>query len=158
MQSSFFPLRRTSAGLLLAFHVIATTGCTSWQTQVGGAATVLAASPQLQRADTSVSVGGPYGQPDTTVSTGSMRVRTASGWIELQNSRVANDSLYGRVRDNPSEVGIPLAAITEVQIRKGSTGRTVALVGGIAVIGLFAAAWVAYVNSMNDLVLFPEGF
>jgi hypothetical protein len=131
--------------LVLGSHLLLTTGCTSWQTQVGSAQSVLAAHPELQQVDTSY-VSEPLAPPRTTVSAATIRIATSSHprMRGVTAPRVAGDSLFGIVEGSEVEAVTSLGDITAVQMRKGSAGKTTALVAGLTiVIGLTVGSMVA---------------
>ena len=145
--SSHFTHRRTVAALLLAGYVPTATGCTSWQTQTGSAQAVLTAQPGLARTDTTIvyrANGERYVSvsSDASLSRQSIRIATTSQpmMTELTGPRVTNDSLYGSMDGGKDVTGVPLSEVTAVQVRKGSAGKTVALVGGVVVVGLVVSA------------------
>lgn len=144
MQRSAFH-RRATAILLTGTHLLLITGCTSWQTQAGTVETVLATHPELQRVDTSY-VSQPLAVATTTVSASSVRIATTSQ-PEMRTviaPRVSGDSLFGIMEGSEVEAATPLGEITAVQLRKGSTGKTVALVAGLTiVVGLGVGSMVA---------------
>ena len=148
--SSHLTHRRSVAGLLLGFHVIAATGCTSWKTSPGSVETVLAAQPEAPHAVTSSAFpsGGLTSVDSEAVGPKqfeSIRVSFTTGASLVLNApHIANDTLYGRLKPDAPEVAIPVADVTSVQTRQGSTGKTVALIVGIAVpVGLIVGGMIA---------------
>lgn len=150
---------RTTFTLLMAYGVSAVTGCTSWKTSQGNIETVLAAqpvaAPQAQTAPANAFGGRANADPQATgaKSVESIRVSTATGAsLVLHAPRIANDTLYGRLKGDAPEVAIPIADVTSVQTRQGSTGKTLGLVLGIAVpVGVVVGGMVALSNSMSCL-------
>ena len=136
---------RVTAILLLGGHLLLTTGCTSWQTQVGSAQSVLAAHPELQEVDTA-HVSQPLAGSRTTVSAATIRIATSTQpqMREITAPRVAGDSLFGIVDGSHVEAATPLDEITAVQMRKGSAGKTTALAASLTiVIGLTVGSMIA---------------
>ena len=136
---------RATAILVLGSHLLLTTGCSSWQTQVGSAQSVLAAHPELQKVDTA-HVSQPLAESRTTVSAATIRIATSTRpqMREITAPRVTGDSLFGMVDGSRLEAATSLDEITAVQMRKGSAGKTTALVAGLTiVIGLTAASMIA---------------
>lgn len=130
--------RRAVASLLLAGHVLATTGCTSWKNQSGDVATVIAPSPApAGDSDAGESSGVPglvtpqpvYAPIADTARR--IRVTTARGTLELRNPRVANDSLYGQEKKNGPASAFALADVTAVETHGVSAGKTTLLVVGV---------------------------
>ena len=138
-------IRPSAAAILLVSHLLLATGCTSWQTQVGSAQSVLAAHPELQHIDTAY-VSQPLAPPRTTVSAATIRIATSTQpqMRGVTAPRVAGDSLFGIVDGSDVEAATPLDEITAVQMRKGSAGKTTALVVTLTVVvGLTAASMIA---------------
>jgi hypothetical protein len=137
--------RRATAILVASAHLLLTTGCTSWQTQAGTVETVLATHPQLELVDTS-HVSQPLAAATTTVSASSIRIATTS-YPQMRTvtaPHIAGDSLFGMMEGSDVQAATPLDEITAVQIQKGSTGKTVALVTGLTIIiGLGVGSTVA---------------
>lgn len=130
--------RRAFAGLLLTFHIVATTGCTSWKNQSGNVATVIAPSPAPAGDSGAGESSGVPGlvtlQPvyaPTADTARRIRVTTTRGTIELRNPRVANDSLYGQEMKNGPETAFALGEITKVETHGFSAGKTTLLVVGM---------------------------
>jgi hypothetical protein len=109
----FTIVRRATASLLLASHVLGATGCHTWQTQTGSAESVLASQPVDQRIRVATT-----SRPEMTLVTG---------------PRVASDTLYGLMDSSTVVTGIALDELTAVQVQKGSLGKTVLLVTGLVV-------------------------
>ena len=133
-------LRRAAASLYLASHLLALTGCSTWQPAEANVSALLAPSPAAPQAlPGSGSAGMPgVGSASTATGTGTgtgevhvsrIRVSTADrGLIELRNPRVSNDTLYGQAAKNAPETAVPVAGIRYVEVWKTSTGRTVLMV------------------------------
>jgi hypothetical protein len=144
-------LHRATAGIVLGLYVLSAAGCTTWHNQQGDVATIVAPAPKASPDASPASAGVPGLAQDRPVhppkaeGPGELRVTTATrGTIELRNPRVANDSLYGLVGKSGTEVGFSVADVTSVQTRQGSTGKTVALMVGIAVpVGLIVGGMIA---------------
>ena len=138
--------RRAVASLVLACHLLTATGCTSWQTQRGDVATVIAPPPRAG----GNAVGGmpgfapvPPGDSAKPNTVRRIRVTTSTpGTIELRNPRVLNDSLYGQMGKNGPQTGFALTDITSVKTKEISAGKTALLgVGVLAVtLGVMMAA------------------
>jgi hypothetical protein len=63
-------------------------------------------------------------------------VRRNGAALTLQGTRVSGDTLYGtnkRYGVADSLVAIPLSEIRTIEVRQGSTGKTVGLIAGITV-------------------------
>jgi len=129
-------LRRAAASLYLASHLLAVTGCSTWQPAEVNVSALLApspAAPQTQPGSGSAGMPG-VGSVSTATGTGEVhvsriRVSTADrGLIELRNPRVSNDTLYGQAAKNAPETAVPVAGIRYVEVWKTSTGRTVLMV------------------------------
>ena len=135
---------RAIASLLIVSQLIVATGCTSWKTQSGNAQAVLAAQPDLAQADTTVVIGV-NGTREEAVRAGSIRIATRSNpkMTEVTTPRVAGDSLYGVMPGSKDVTGVALASVTKVQVRKGSAGKTAALVVGVLAVGVLAGGMVA---------------
>jgi hypothetical protein len=54
--------------------------------------------------------------------------------LELQNPRVADDSLTGQLPGSPP-MSLPLTEVDSLAVRKTDTGRTLALIGGVWALG-----------------------
>jgi hypothetical protein len=136
-------VRRVAAALLLSGYVGEITGCTSWKTQQQGAEAVLAAHPELQRADTTW-VAQPGAPPVPSVSAHSIRIATTShpGMLQVTAPRVSGDTPFG-TDDARKELGIPLSEVKAVQVRGTSAGKTAALVLGLTVVVVPLAGLVA---------------
>ena len=152
--------RRAVAALVLACYVMSTTGCTSWKTSQGNIETVLAAQPvappQAQTAPANA-FGGLTTADSQATGAGpveSIRISTATGAsLVLHAPRIANDTVYGRLKSDAPEVAIPIADVTSVQTRQGSTGKTLGLVLGIAVpVGLVVGGMIAVSNSLSCMM------
>lgn len=142
--------RRAVASLVLISHVLAATGCTRWKTRQGEISTVIAPPPRAPQAVGPATVPGlAPARPVYAARTDTarlIRVTTAAhDTIELRNPRVANDSVYGQVKQNGPEVAFPVNEITSVQTKGGSAGKTVLLVGGTLALtfGVLVAATAA---------------
>ncbi len=111
--------RHATASLLLVTQVLGATGCTSWQTQSGDAAAVLAAHPVAAPAPAGPALGMPGNeaiqeQPNQVQS---IRITTATTRIKLDAPRISGDSLYGSPGRGQPEIGLPLSEVTSVQVR-----------------------------------------
>jgi hypothetical protein len=137
--------QHAAATVVLGGCLLLTAGCTSWQTQIGTAQTVLATHPELQHVDTTY-VSQPLADSRSDVSAAAIRIATVSQprMRTVTAPRIAGDSLFGIVDGSGVETATALDEITAVQMRKGSAGKTIALVMGLTIIiGLTAGSLVA---------------
>jgi hypothetical protein len=123
--------------LCLASHLLAVTGCSTWQPAEANVSVLLAPSPAASQAQPASAGPGMPGVGSSNTRTGEahlsrIRVSTADrGLIELRNPRVSNDTLYGEAAKNAPETAVPVADIRYVEVWKASTGRTVLMVCSI---------------------------
>jgi hypothetical protein len=61
--------------------------------------------------------------------------RTDGTVLELQNPRVAGDSLTGQLAGSPP-MSLPLTEVDSLAVRKTDAGETLALIGGLWALGL----------------------
>lgn len=147
------PMRRPAAALMLTIQLLAATGCHSWQAQQGGAAALVEPVP-VTATPREPGVNNPMvnaSMPSRTTSDTPkpetvklVRITTSDGSSSvLRVPRVANDSLYGKLEKDGSERAFALQAVSQVETRKVSAGKTVGLVVGLAgalFVGVMAAA------------------
>ncbi len=123
-QEDAMPIRRLVSAVLLMAYLPA---CTSFQATTQPLSELTAPPRTVKRA----------------------RITTTSGArIELSNLRVANDTLYGEPevqRPEPGPMGIALADVQAVEVRKADGTKTAILVGSIV-----AATVIALVSGSND--------
>ncbi len=113
-------LRRFVCAALLPCYLAA---CTSWQTQE--------VSPEQALADE---------QPDK------VRVTLTDGsQVEVHQPTVARDTLTGF--SDGHQVSVPLASVSELELRESDTGKTiwltVGIVGGVGLLG-FITVWAVF--------------
>ena len=130
--------RRAAASLYLASHLLAVTGCSTWQPAEANVSALLAPSPAAPQAQPGSGSAGMPGVGSAGTATGPgtggihvSRIRVSTpdrGLIELRNPRVSNDTLYGQVAKNAPETAVPVAEVRYVEVWKTSTGRTVLMV------------------------------
>jgi hypothetical protein len=145
------PSNRAVAALVIASHLLVATGCTSWKTRHAEVSTVITPPPQVPQAPVGPATvpGLAPVQPGYAARTDTarlIRITTAAhDTVELRNPRVANDSVYGQVKQNGPEMAFPVSEITSVQTKGGSAGKTVLLVGGALAVtfGVLVAATAA---------------
>jgi hypothetical protein len=65
--------------------------------------------------------------------------RTDGTVLELQNPRVAGDSLTGQLPGSPPR-SLPLSEVDSLAVRRTDAGRTMLLIGGITAIVISASA------------------
>lgn len=142
----------TTVALLLLCGMPSATACTSWQTQSGDVATVIAPRPAKRSDRASGAVPGLA--PSTPAQSGAlttaetvdrMRVITTKGAVvELHHPRVTNDTLYGQPSKDGPETAFPLAEISKVQVKKVSAAKTAGLaVGAAATVFVGLTVWAA---------------
>lgn len=141
-------LRRPLSACIFLAYLLGTTGCHSWHTQQGDLAAVITPAPKESPGSGHGDVAGltPV-QPATTARPDTVRFIRATilsrGTIEMWNPRVLNDSLFGQLVQGGPEAGFPLADVTSVQTRESSAGKTILLIGGIAVLTVAVATGIS---------------
>jgi hypothetical protein len=105
-------VRSTHPFIRLSLLAAFAAGCQSWQTVGPSPAEYL----QTHRAET-------------------VRITRPNGYVlELRDPLVVHDSLTGLPPEGPP-VSIPLSEIDSMAVRRGNTAGTLALIGGIVVVG-----------------------
>jgi hypothetical protein len=125
-------LHRLIACILLATTTL--TACTSWHVET--------ASPEQV-----VNIQHPK----------AVRVQRMDGSrVELKSPRISSDSLLGTAVDKSffgspagKPAGMPLSDVYQLAVKRGSTGKTIALVVGVAAVAFLALA-AAYVITCAD--------
>lgn len=146
--------RRATTSVLLASHVLGATGCTSWQTQSGSAASVLAAQPVPAPAPAGPLIGVPgneSSQSSATPAPQAIRITTATTKLQLDAPRISGDSLYGTPGRGQPEIAVPLSDVTSVQVRATSAGKTAGLGIGLAVGAALAIGTAVMLNDLGNL-------
>jgi hypothetical protein len=116
-------LHRLIACVLLATTTL--TACTSWHVQT--------VSPE---------------QVVNTEHPKAVRVQRMDGSrVVLKSPRISSDSLLGTAIGQPT--GMPLSDVYQLAVKRGSTGKTIALVVGVAAVAFLALA-AAYVITCAD--------
>jgi len=144
----FSSLRRPLSRCSLVACVLGTTGCHSWHTQQGDLSGIIAPAPKASPGSGHGDVAGLTSvQPATMPRPDTVRFIRATiparGTIDLWNPRVSNDSLFGQLVEGGPEAGFPVVDVTSVQTRESSAGKTILLIGGIAVLTIAVATGIS---------------
>jgi hypothetical protein len=80
------------------------------------------------------------------------RVTTAAGQWMMDSVTIRGDSLAGLRTDSGAArlAIVPLAEVSRIEVRRVSTGRTVALIGGVAAVAVVVVAGAIAVSNLND--------